>query len=116
MINDVAALPKSQHDELALFIAAIHHGPGMEAALSLSGLSLYTELDLSRRASKFRRALRCLQALASGVQHSASFHELPAWLKHQSESTPLEAIRGQYPLYVQPLSQIKYIPMSRLGQ
>lgn len=73
----------------------MNHGPGMEAALSLTGLTLRTEMILSRRASKYRRALRCLQALASGVQTPSSFQEFPAWQNHQSESTPLEMIKGK---------------------
>ena len=85
-----AGLPKQNHDELAAFIAAIAPQNGLEEALSLSGISLRTEMALSRRAAKLRRALRCLQALAAGADDAAAFREFPAWAEHLSETAPLE--------------------------
>lgn len=70
-------------------------GKGLEAALQLSGISLQEELVLARRSGKLRRALRCLQALATGAHSSTAFQELPAWRNHLSEAYPLEMPAGE---------------------
>ena len=89
-------LARSHHSELARFIAAMIPGKGVEVGLSLSGINLKEELVLSRRSGKFRRALRCLQALAAGADSSAAFQELPVWSHHLSESHPLEMPAGAF--------------------
>lgn len=91
-----AGLPKAQHDGMARFIDAVVPETGLEEALALSGISLATELTLSVRATKFRRALRCFQALAAGATSIAAFREFPAWAAHLSEATPLENAPGSY--------------------
>ena len=95
-----AGLAKSHHSKLAHFIAAMVPGKGLEAGLTLSGISLQEELVLSRRSGRFRRALRCLQALAAGADSNAAFQELPAWSQHLSEAYPLEMPAGSFSLLV----------------
>lgn len=94
-----AGLAKSQHGELASFIAAMIPGKGLEAALQLSGISLQEEMALARRSGSFRRALRCLQALAAGARTNTAFRELPAWSNHLSEAHPLEMPAGEICLH-----------------
>lgn len=89
-----AGIPKALHDDFAHFMAAVDPQAGLEEALALSGISVETELKLSRKAAKFRRALRCLQAMIMGASDAAAFREFPLWNTHLSESTPLEAAPG----------------------